>query len=241
MARERVTVCLPPCDPGDVQDAISAAMAPYDYNREDVPDDPEWMGEWDYWQIDGRGCELPVRAGYEDDPRIIRGALTISGTPRVFPPGTCDGGPRGLLDLGAARDPVAAEAARTFREWHEFASHYPPARPLNYFWEKHQAAPQALRGQRVHEDHDSQSVIKALHRERPELRDRVSSCPVDYVGDDLEAFVERQAMDVLSTHALLTLDGEWTYAGTLEGRRHFNTYLEQLPPEALVVRVLYHG
>ena len=29
-------------------------MAPYDYNREDVPDDPEWTGEWDYWQIDGR-------------------------------------------------------------------------------------------------------------------------------------------------------------------------------------------
>ncbi|MCX5095014.1 hypothetical protein OOK36_40430 [Streptomyces sp. NBC_00365] len=54
MAKEEVTVCLPPCDKGEAHEAISAVMAPYDYNREDVPDDPEWTGEWDYWRIDGR-------------------------------------------------------------------------------------------------------------------------------------------------------------------------------------------
>ncbi|MGW3246126.1 hypothetical protein [Streptomyces sp. NPDC001070] len=206
-------------------------MAPYDYNREDVPDDPDWMGEWDYWRVDGRGCELPVRAGYQDDPRIIGGALTLSGTPRVYPPGTCDGRPRGLPDFDAARAPVAAEAARTFREWHEFASHYPPAQPLNHFWEKHDADPEGHPAQRVHENHDGRSVIRALHGERPDLRDRVSSCPVDYVGDDLDDFVERQVADVLPTHALLTLDGKWNHVGSLDVRRCFNAHLDQLPSD----------
>ncbi len=53
MAKERVTVCLPAGHRGEVHEAIGAALAPYDYNREDVPHDPEWMGEWDHWQIDG--------------------------------------------------------------------------------------------------------------------------------------------------------------------------------------------
>ncbi|MFF3655302.1 hypothetical protein [Streptomyces olivochromogenes] len=72
------------------------------------------MGEWDYWQIDGRGGEFPVLPGSEDAPRLIRGELDLRGRPRVFPPGTCEGGPRGLLDFDAARRPVAAEAARDF-------------------------------------------------------------------------------------------------------------------------------
>ncbi|MFF3454889.1 hypothetical protein ACFYXH_11235 [Streptomyces sp. NPDC002730] len=33
MAKQRVTVCLAPTEPADLQRAIGAAMAPYDYNR----------------------------------------------------------------------------------------------------------------------------------------------------------------------------------------------------------------
>jgi hypothetical protein len=49
VAKERVTVCVPPCGPGDVQGAIGAAMAPYDCNREPTPGEPEvetWRGFW---------------------------------------------------------------------------------------------------------------------------------------------------------------------------------------------------
>uniref|UniRef100_UPI002F91316E hypothetical protein n=1 Tax=Streptomyces sp. NBC_01562 TaxID=2975879 RepID=UPI002F91316E len=55
--------------------------------------------------------------------------------------GTCDGGPRGLLDFGAARRPVAAEAARDFHAWHDFAARHPAVHPLEFFWEKHRGDP----------------------------------------------------------------------------------------------------
>ncbi|MGI5142718.1 hypothetical protein [Streptomyces sp. CA-106110] len=41
MAKERVTVCVRGCGPRDVSEAIGAAMAPYDYNRDFVPGEPE--------------------------------------------------------------------------------------------------------------------------------------------------------------------------------------------------------
>jgi hypothetical protein len=55
MAKERVTVCVPPCDPGDLVQAITAAMAPFDYNRDAGVGDQDVETWWDYWQIDGRG------------------------------------------------------------------------------------------------------------------------------------------------------------------------------------------
>jgi hypothetical protein len=240
MVKENVTVCLPLCDRGEVHEAISAAMAPYDYNREDVPDDPEWMAEWDYWQIDGRGCEFPVLHGSEDDPRLIRGELDLRGRPRVFPPGTCDGGPRRLLDFDAARRPVAAAAARDFHDWHDFAARHPAARPLDFFWDKHRGDP-AYPPRRVHEVYLGQAVLKALHEERPDLRDRIGSYPVGGIGDDLAAYVEERASAVLPTNALLTLDGQWRGIAGLDLRRYFNAYLDELSADAIVVRVIYHG
>ncbi|MEU4040042.1 hypothetical protein [Streptomyces collinus] len=46
---------------------------------------------------------------------------------------------------------------------------------------------------------------------------------------------------VLPTSALLTLDGRWIESGGPDYRREFNAYLDALPPEAMVVRVLYHS
>jgi hypothetical protein len=41
MEKERVTVCVRGCDPQDLPQAIGAAMAPYDYNGDFVPGEPE--------------------------------------------------------------------------------------------------------------------------------------------------------------------------------------------------------
>ncbi len=60
-------------------------------------------------------------------------------------------------------------------------------------------------------------------------------------GDDLAAYVEELAVAVLPTNALLTLDGEWRGIAGLELRRYVNAYLDELPADAIVVRVLYHG
>ncbi|MFK0020200.1 hypothetical protein [Streptomyces sp. NPDC090798] len=240
MAKERVTVCVPRCAPGDVLRAVGAAMAPYDYNRDAEPGVPDVETWWDYWRIDGRGCEFPVVQGDEDDPRLIRGSKALSGEPRNVAPSLCDGGPRALLDLEWPRAQAAGKARRAFEAWQAFASAYPPARAASDFWGRHFADPEGYPQPQVREDFRTQPVIAAL-RDHPELRDLVGGDPVARFGDDLETLVREAADDVLSTNAWLTLDGRWlTIAGT-ERRRYFNEYLDALPPDAYVVRVLYHG
>ncbi|MFE4823290.1 hypothetical protein ACFRFU_44205 [Streptomyces sp. NPDC056704] len=240
MAKERVTVCVPRCAPGDLPRAIGAAMAPYDYNRDTGPGVPDVETWWDYWQIDGRGCEFPVVPGHEADPRLVRGSETISGEPRNVPPSLCDGGPRALLDLEKPRAQAAAEARRAFEAWQAFASGYPPARAMSDFRARHFADPEGYPQTQVLEDFRTQPVILAL-LDHPELGDLVGGDPVAYLGDDLDTLVGEAADDALPTHALLTLDGRWLAIAGNERRRYFNEYLDALPADAYVVRVLYHG
>ena len=65
--------------------------------------------------------------------------------------------------------------------------------------------------------------------------------PVAHLGDDLDALAREATDEAQPTHALLTLDGRWLAIGGAEGRRYFNAYLDALPADACVVRVLCHG
>jgi hypothetical protein len=49
---------------------------------------------------------LPVRAGCENDSRILR----VSEPPEWWDPGRCDGAPRGLLDFAGDRAAARARA-----------------------------------------------------------------------------------------------------------------------------------
>ncbi|WP_030939766.1 hypothetical protein [Streptomyces sp. NRRL S-646] len=240
MAKERVTVCVPPCDPGDVVEAIGAAMAPYDYNRDAGVGDPDVETWWDYWQIDGRGCEFLVVPGHEDDPRLIRGAKALSGAPRNVPPSLCDGGPRALLDLETPRAQAAAQARRAFEAWQDFSAAYPPALPSSHFWARHFADPEGYPRAQLLEDYRTQPVIVALGN-NPDLEELIGGNPVARLTGDVEAYVRSAADKALPSNALLTLDGHWLDVANAERRRHFNDYLDALPADTLVVRVLYHG
>ncbi|MET9089823.1 hypothetical protein ABZX77_49600 [Streptomyces sp. NPDC004237] len=215
MAKERVTVCLPPCDP-DVE---------------------TW---WDYWQIDGGGCEFLVVPGHEEDPRLIRGAETLSGEPRNVPPSLCDGGPRALLDLETPRARAAAEARRAFEAWQEFASAYPPGRAFGDFRARHFADPESYSPVQAVEDYRAQPVIAAF-LDNPELEEVVGGDPVARLGDDVDALVRHAMDDVLPSNALLTLEGHWLDVANDARRRYFSDYLVGLPADAYAVRVLYHG
>lgn len=61
------------------------------------------------------------------------------------------------------------------------------------------------------------------------------------IGDDLAAYVEERASAVLPTNALLTLDSQWRGVAGLELCRYFNADVDELPADAIAVRVLYHG
>lgn len=240
MAKERVTVCVPPCDPVDVVQAITAAMAPYDYNRGAGVGDPNVETWWDYWQIDGRGCEFLVVPGHEDDPRLIRAAKALSGESRNVPPALCDGGPRALLDLETPRARAAARARRAFEAWQEFASAHPPGRAFGTFRARHLADPENYSQAQAVEDYRTQPVIAAF-LDNPELEELVGGDPIVRLSDDLEGRV-RHAMDsALPSNALLTLDGRWLDIANADRRRYFNDYLDVLPADAYAVRVLYHG
>ncbi|MGM9469042.1 hypothetical protein [Streptomyces murinus] len=75
MAEQRITVCVePPADPTDpdtLRAAIGKAMAPYFYDREDIPH-PDWVGEWDYWAISGANFAFAVLPGHEDGGPVYR-------------------------------------------------------------------------------------------------------------------------------------------------------------------------
>ena len=240
MAKERVTVCVPPCDPGDVVEAIGTAMAPYDYNRDAGVGDPDVETWWDYWQIDGRGCEFPVVPGHEDDPRLVRGTEALSGEPRNVPPSLCDGGPRALLDLETPRAQAAAEARRAFEAWQDFSAAHPPTRPSGDFRARHFADPEGYPRAQAVEEYRTQPAIVALGS-NPELRELIGGDPAAGLTGDVEAYVRAAADVVLPSNGLLTLDGRWWDVANAERRRHFNDYLDALPADTLVVRVLYHG
>jgi hypothetical protein len=77
--------------------------------------------------------------------------------------------------------------------------------------------------------------------DRPELEDLVGGDPAAYQGEDLEGYVREAADETLPTNALLTLDGRWLDIAGTECRRYFNEYLDALPSDAIVARVLYRG
>jgi hypothetical protein len=213
MAKGRVTVCVPACDPEDPESlrrAIGRAMAPYDYDREDIPH-PDWVGEWDYWVISGAGCTFAVLPGHEDDPRLVRHD-EWKRPAEELPRSRCHGGPRGLLDLDTDRAEAAREAARQWDDWRRFAeSHAGP-----------------------------ESVLRAV-AEDPELEERFTDDPYALFGADRGAFVAARAADVLPTMAMLTLGGRWVEYGGPGYRQWFNAYLQDLPADTMVVRVLYHS
>ncbi|MFE9435354.1 hypothetical protein [Streptomyces sp. NPDC006640] len=240
MSKERLTVCVPGCAQKDVSRAIDAAMAPYDYNRDEGVGVPVVETWWDYWKVDGRGCEFSVAQGYEADPRLIRGTETLNGQPRNVPPSLCDGGPRTLLDLEGPRARAAADERRAFDAWQTFSSAYPPAYPADHFWARHFADPEGYPQAQVIEDYRTQPVIAALS-DQPELNDLIGGDPVARHAYGLDTLIRDATDGVLATQALLTLDGQWLTVSSAEQKRYFNDYLDGLAGDVLVVRVMYHG
>lgn len=240
MSKELLTVCIPQDASVDVPGAIGAAMAPYDYNRDPRTEFEAIDTWWDYWKIDGRGCEFMVLPGHEEDPRLIRGTETLSGQHRTVTLALCDGGPRALLDLDTPRAQAAGQERRAFEAWQAFSSAYPPSHPSDHFWAKHFADPEHYPVAQAIEDYRTQPVIAALGS-HPELQDLIGGDPVARYVHDIEYLVRDAADCAVATQALLTLDGQWLSIMGSEATRYFNDYLDSLPADAFVVRVKYHG
>ncbi|MFD8209671.1 hypothetical protein ACFV2S_25145 [Streptomyces sp. NPDC059695] len=234
MSKQVVTVCLPPCEPHEVREALAAAMAPFAYDAQFGKPDEEWQGEWDYWLVDAYGWDFTVRPGHEDDPRIVRDADA-----RPRPRSLCDGGPKGLLDLDTGRAVAAREAGERWDAWRVFAAGFPPSLPYAHFARRAAEDPGCTQD-RVVADFGAQPVIRALDQD-PSLEERFTWDPVAWFGEDRAAFVARAEADVLPSFALLTLDGVWLDGSSHQANVRFNAYVDGLPDSTLLVRVMYHS
>ncbi|MFE5816503.1 hypothetical protein ACFQ6S_24305 [Streptomyces sp. NPDC056479] len=169
------------------------------------------MGEWDYWFVSGAGYAFAVLPGHEDDPRLVRHDEWTE-RPEELPRSRCHGGPRGLLDLDTDRAEVGREAARRWDDWRRFADRHT----------------------------GPESVLRAIAKD-PELEERFTHDPYNWFGRDREAYIAERVADVLPTPAMLTLAGRWVEYGGPGYRQWFNAYLQDLPADTMVVRVLYHS
>ncbi|WP_031487568.1 hypothetical protein [Streptomyces bicolor] len=169
------------------------------------------MGEWDYWVISGGSWTFAVLPGQEDDPRLVR-QDERPGPSEELPRSRCHGGPRGLLDLDTDRAAAAREAADRWDDWRRFADRH--------------AGPE--------------SVLRAV-AEDPELKERFTDDPYARFGASREAYIAEHVAEVLPTPAVLTLGGRWVEYGGPGYRQWFNAYLQDLPADTMVVRVLYHA
>jgi hypothetical protein len=251
MAHSIVTVCVAVAREQPVADAVARALAPFD-----MTDDSTGLqnGRWDEWRINGVAATpgLPVRAGWERDPRIV----LASEPPQDWGPGRCDGAPRGLLDFEADRTVVRREAETEWAQWQAIASRYPQARPVSEFLSRHRADPEGYPLEAARRDHRRQPVIQAYTAARGHDPEKViwneSNDPVYRLGYDREDFLRRRVARVIPTAELLRLDGTWIDYGdfltaavdeTAHDRYYIeaDTYLETLPPDVYVVRVHIHS
>ncbi|GAA3453781.1 hypothetical protein [Dactylosporangium matsuzakiense] len=256
MSKFSVNVCLEPCPPGELPAALAAAMAPFDIN---LGDDWNEAGEWDWWRISaGEHC-FTVRPGYDGDPRLIHG----DGDRK---PLRCDGGPRGLLDFEATRRRAVEQARARWeaeqRDFERLVADHPPARPLTAFLARHEAEPDGYPRETAIADHHAQPLIATLNHQRlwpryPNLALWVlgpNTDPITHYTRDPEPVFAAAAAWAVTTYALLTVDGRWLTrerpgpfgerqadedADTAYARR-CTAYLDDLPPDHIVVRLHCH-
>ncbi|MFJ3231224.1 hypothetical protein [Streptomyces sp. NPDC086787] len=221
MAKDTVTLCLPPVPRDRVPQAIDAAMTAHA---------DEW---WDGWWPSSRdsGWEFLVVSGAGHDPRLVRTLHHPNGDPRELPPGRCDGGPRGLLDFDTPRAEVAARARAAWHEWRRLARTLPPAAPVEVFadhpdrWHAHREQP--LIG--ALDDLLMSEGLCFMHAE-----------PADHFGDDPDAYARAEAARVIPSNILVTLDGRRLESGPADYYPFADAYLNDLDPDAYVVRLTVH-
>lgn len=79
---------------------------------------------------------------------------------------------------------------------------------------------------------------------KPELRSRFGDRAVGDFGVGVERFVQVKVYESVTRDALLTLDREWISPESMPHEQYieyFNSYLDGLSPDTLVVNVTYHS
>ncbi|GAA1552245.1 hypothetical protein GCM10009827_086210 [Dactylosporangium maewongense] len=220
------TVFLPALGGAPFAPALSAALAPYDLNDyAHEPFDP--AAGWDSWTLPSSDA-LPLRRWRRRDPAVVR----------LAPVGIVAAAPKRLVDFDEMRAAAGREASGAWDAWAKVVRTHPPALPRTHFTEQSEFMLQPA----------IQEVAQAAvtQRHRYFTFSVLLADPVTHFGDDRAAFIARASTQAFTTHAYLTLDGQWLTQHTAD--RGWDThvaamtaYLDTLPDDTLITRVSCHA
>lgn len=203
--------------------------------------------KWDYWRIGGRwGGYFRYR---EDCRAQVIQPKRAWDSPKAIEPGTCDGGPKSALDLGALREVKADEARRTYAEFHKLVEGTPEARPWSEFVELRDKVDGYTIDQARTEYH-SQPRVQALR----ETDFRWHDDAIATFQKPERLFIEIERARAVPGYALLTTDGKWMAPGrmgwfgcgtdTESDRAGYwevaNAYIDALPDSTWLIAVDCH-
>ncbi|MDI6098693.1 hypothetical protein QLQ12_08770 [Actinoplanes sp. NEAU-A12] len=231
-----MTVFLAPTSQELVVPALTAALAPFDYNdylRE--PFDPDEA--WDRWQLPQRNT-LPLRPEHIDDARALRVGDGVQDEVVVA-------APKGIVDFDALRQSSRGHAAGAWDAWAKVVSAYPGTLPRGHFEELHDDPGKAQRDW-ILQPAVQEVAQAAATQEHPYFNfSLLNADPVAVFAGGRDRFLARAAAEAIATHAYLTLDGRWLTQYTDD--RGWDThilemadYLDSLPDEGVIARVWCH-
>ncbi|GAA2350331.1 hypothetical protein [Dactylosporangium salmoneum] len=224
------TVFLDPVDPQGVVPALTAALAPFDMNDYRGEFDP--TATWDRWRLPSHEV-LPVRRRWRG-PRAARDGGVVFAAPKV------------IVDFDAMRRGARRHAAGAWDAWAAVVRAHPGALPRAHFEELHadrSAAQQAFMLQPA-----VQEVAQAAVTQRHPYFDFtvLLADPVAYFGVDRDAFIARAEATSVTTHAYVTLDGQWLSEltddrGPEAHALAMTEYIGSVPDDTVIARVYCHG
>jgi hypothetical protein len=230
------TVFLAPIEPALVVGALTAALAPFDmndYRRE--PYDPN--ATWDSWRLPEQSF-LQLKPDHRD-PRVTRIASS-QGDPILV------AAPKGTIDLEAIRGAARERALGAWNAWAEVARRHPEALPRGHFDAIH--ADRADAQQAYLLQPAVQEVAQAATtQQHPYFTfSLLLADPVATFSGAREVYLARAMAECLTTHAYVTLDGQWLceYTDDRGSDAHmvaFTDYLDSLPDDTLIAHVVCHS
>ena len=129
-----------------------------------------------------------------------------------------------------------------WRAWEELSSGFPPARSLDDLIVEHPEATVRHAGL-AWQRYAAQPLVRAV-LEDAGLLARFGQRAVRDFGVGRDRFLRRKVDEALVRDALLTLDGSWVTSVSRRDEDYvsfFNTYVDELAPDTVLVNITYHS
>lgn len=225
------TVFLPPTRPELVIEALTAALAPFDYNdylREPFDDN----AAWDRWQPPGRDW-LPLLPAHAGDPHAVRVDGVVVAAPKA------------MVDFVAVHREAREEAAGLWDAWADLVRRHPGTLPRAHFARLH-GDPGRGEAEWLLQPAVQEVAQAAATQEHPHFSFAVLTAdPAEFLAGDRDAYLALASAEAFATYAYVTLGGDWLteYTGDRGWATHvleMSAYVDALPDDAMIARAWCH-